>query len=68
MFNVTRDMKPSKSQSNRRIKHPGLIADAATLGVSYQHLFKVLTGERVSISLTRRYDELKSRQSKTAEV
>jgi len=36
--------------------------DAEILGVNRTHLFRVLTGERISKSLTERYRALKAKQ------
>jgi len=66
---VVRSSRP-KSNSSKcsegRIKHPGLIADAEALNVTYQHLFKVLEGQRESKSLLARYKALKAAQKSNA--
>jgi len=38
----------------------GIVGDARALGVSYEHLWYVLSGKRKSDSLTRRYRILKT--------
>ena len=50
------------SKKTRTIKHPGLVADAVRLGVTYAHLFKVLEGQRKGKSLIKRYVALKRSQ------
>ena len=44
-------------------RFPGIIADAATLGVNRCHLYMVLAGIHVSNRLTARYQALKAAQS-----
>ena len=41
----------------------GIVKDAEILGVDRIHLWKVLTGNRESARLMRRYRELKARQA-----
>ena len=49
-----------KANGKREVRRfPGITRDAAELGVTRVHLWKVLTGRRSSLSLTRRYSELK---------
>jgi hypothetical protein len=48
--------------TKRKIKFRGITADAVTLGVARRHLFGVLSGERISKSLTERYRKLKGRK------
>jgi len=48
-----------KSESKRQVQFVGICADAAKLGVTREHLYRVLTGRRTSHSLLRRYQELK---------
>jgi hypothetical protein len=55
MLRVTK----GKSETKKRSRFTGICADAQALGVSREHLFRVLTGERQSRSLMRRYLELK---------
>lgn len=43
-------------------RFPGLLADADALGVHRTHLYLVLSGQRVSESLLRRYRALKAGQ------
>lgn len=40
-------------------RFPGIVKDAARLGVNRIHLYLVLTGQRESRPLLRRYTELK---------
>jgi DNA-binding phage protein len=53
-------LKPKK----RRWRFRGLCANARQLGVTRNHLYKVLAGERESEGLMRRYKELKAEQRK----
>jgi hypothetical protein len=39
----------------RRVHYHGIVADARRLGVSYPHLWQVLTGRRESVRLVTRY-------------
>lgn len=56
-------MKKDKLQYGKfRQVIPGIVGDAKTLGVSRQHLYLVLTGQRVSDGLVRRYQELKAEE------
>jgi hypothetical protein len=48
----------TKSQQKRRTRFPGICTDAELLGVSREHLYRVLTGERESKSLLERYRAL----------
>ena len=48
-----------KSERKTRLRFAGICADAEALGVTREHLFRVLVGERQSRSLLRRYQELK---------
>jgi len=50
----------TKKTIKRRVTYRGIGADADTLGCNRVHLWKVLTGRRVSKSLMARYNELKS--------
>lgn len=50
--------KPKKQSPLTRF--PGLIADAEALGVHRTHLYLVLSGQRTSASLLRRYRALKA--------
>jgi hypothetical protein len=50
----------NKSESKRRVQFIGICADAVKLGVSREHLYRVLTGQRMSKSLLKRYQELKN--------
>jgi hypothetical protein len=55
-------VSPNKSESKRRVvQFVGIVADATRLGVSREHLYRVLTGQRISKSLLKRYQELKSK-------
>jgi len=56
-------MTADNTPAERIIKHPGLVADARALGVSYPHLWMVLEGRRESKSLMARYKALKTSQS-----
>ncbi len=49
----------SKSKPRRQVRFPGLVTDAEALGVHRNHLYLVLSGRRVSKSLTNRYRALK---------
>ena len=50
--------KPTSAKRKRRILHPGLVAHAAELGVSLNHLHLVLMGYRKSPPLLARYEAL----------
>jgi hypothetical protein len=56
MSRVTSTTKPRKTD---RVKYPGIVADAAALGTTRQHLWEVLQGNRVSKRLLDRYTALK---------
>lgn len=43
-------------------KFKGIVKDAKELGVERTHLYRVLSGQRVSKSLTQRYRSLKEKQ------
>jgi len=51
---------PKKGESKRQVRFIGICADATKLGVTREHLYRVLIGQRTSRSLLRRYRELKS--------
>ena len=51
----------NKGESKRRVQFVGICADAVKLGVSREHLYRVLTGQRTSQSLLKRYRELKGK-------
>ena len=48
----------------RQVMFTGIVADAKLLGVSREHLFRVLIGQRISRSLLKRYRELKGKGDK----
>jgi len=50
----------SKDKPKRVIRYHGICADAATLGVNRNSLYKVLSGRWVSKSLSARYAALKA--------
>jgi hypothetical protein len=50
-----------KGELKRRVKFTGICADAKILGVSREHLYRVLIGQRTSQSLLKRYRELKGK-------
>jgi hypothetical protein len=50
--------RKSKAKQGRN-KYVGIVTDAAALGVDRVHLWRVLTGRRVSRSLLSRYQQLK---------
>jgi hypothetical protein len=52
---------PKKGESKRTVQFVGICADARKLGVCREHLYRVLTGQRVSQSLLKRYRELKEK-------
>lgn len=56
-----------KKTVKRKWKYKGISEDAAALGVTRVHLWKVLEGDRDSKPLMRRYRELK-RQQKAAKL
>jgi hypothetical protein len=57
---------PKKSESKRQVLFVGICADAVKLGVCREHLYRVLTGQRVSKSLLKRYQELKAKGDQPA--
>ena len=62
MLRVTKaksERKSGQQKHVRRIRFPGIMQDAAALKVHRIHLYRVLTGDRVSKSLTTRYQALK---------
>ena len=46
-------------------KYPGITGDARELGVTRQHLYLVLEGQRTSVTLMDRYLELKKLQRRS---
>lgn len=48
-----------RQQKSSRVKHVGIVADAASLRCSRIHLYLVLSGKRTSHRLMRRYQQLK---------
>jgi hypothetical protein len=50
-----------KSEQKRNVRFPGICAAAKALGVTREHLYRVLTGERHSASLSRRYHSLQKK-------
>lgn len=50
-------------RKNARVKYVGIVSDAATLGVTQQHLYLVLEGKRRSRSLLIRYQELQRKKA-----
>ena len=57
-----------KGEPKRRVKFVGICADAEKLGVSREHLYRVLIGQRTSQSLLKRYHELKGKGDKAPET
>ena len=49
----------NRGHSVRRVKYHDIVADAASLGVTRQHLWSVLKGQRTGRSLLARYADLK---------
>jgi len=47
----------------RKVRFPGIVADARALEVRYEHLWRCLTGRRSSPPLLARYQQLKERQA-----
>jgi len=50
-----------KSETKRQVRFPGICGMARKLGVSREHLYRVLIGQRTSWSLKKRYEELKGK-------
>ena len=50
--------KAGEKRKYRAVTYPGIVGHAAELGVGRVHLWMVLTGRRVSRSLTARYNAL----------
>ena len=59
---------PSKRGRKKggKVRFPGLLADAKSLCVSPEHLWRVLIGERQSKRLVADYHALKARQTQKA--
>ncbi len=55
-------MSKMKPKGKRKIQFPTIGADSKALKVDRIHLWKVLTGRRVSASLMERYEKLKAEQ------
>jgi hypothetical protein len=53
---------PQPDPSRMRPRFPGIVADARALGVSRDHLWRVLVGDRQSLSLLKRYNALQSKK------
>lgn len=51
--------RKGRKQQARKVKFPGIVADAQALGCHRVHLFEVLTGRRTSHILKERYYEMK---------
>lgn len=45
------------SRGNPRVKFPGIVRVASEQGVTRQHLFEVLRGQRISPNLKRAYEQ-----------
>lgn len=58
--------KAKRSAYGNRQCFPGIVEDAKELGVSREHLYRVLIGERPSAVLVRRYRDLKIVQKNLA--
>jgi hypothetical protein len=58
------EMKSESKPPKRQVQFFGICADAKALGVSREHLYRVLTGRRTSQSLMKRYLELRSKRDK----
>jgi hypothetical protein len=56
-------LREEKSERKRRVRFPGICEDAFRLGVTREHLYRVLIGERQSKSLLKRYRELKGHET-----
>lgn len=55
-------LKPARKgrkPKRRKVKFPGICADAQILGCHRVHLYEVLTGKRTSHSLKQRYHAMK---------
>lgn len=66
-------MKTHAKRETRKSKHrrvgtrfPNIMRHAEELGVNRVHLFKCLTGARISHSLVKRYNELLKEESRHA--
>ncbi|WP_043585316.1 hypothetical protein [Geminisphaera colitermitum] len=62
MINAARTPGEPKRWGKGSLRFPGIVADARTLGVTYSHLYRVLTGDRKS-PLLARYQALKEGRS-----
>lgn len=56
---ATYKREPRGKKTRRVVRFPGLVTDAETLGVHRNHLYLVLAGQRTSLSLIKKYRELK---------
>ena len=61
---MQRDTHATRSIRKRQVKFPGLLNAALALGVHRNHLYLVLSGQRTSKSLLRRYRALKTQEAK----
>jgi hypothetical protein len=59
---ATAKRKGRRDKTRRVVRFPGLVTDAEHLGVHRNHLYLVLTGKRVSHTLTARYHQMKQYQ------
>lgn len=57
-ISMKRELRNPPKTRRGETRFPGIKRHAETLGVSRPHLFLVLTGQRKSASLLRRYREL----------
>jgi hypothetical protein len=55
-----------KREPKRSVRFVGIVADAKKLGVSREHLYRVLIGQRTSDSLLKRYQELRGKGDKAS--
>ena len=54
----------NKGGHSRKTDYPGITRAARSLGVSHSHLWRVLSGQRNSLVLLRRYAKLHAAHSK----
>ena len=59
---TTRKKAARKREGSANPRFPGIVAACAALGCSRTHLYYVLTGQRESRSLVRRYRELSHKE------
>ena len=60
MLQATRRWRNRKRGARQLVRFPGIVEDAAMLGVERTHLYRVLKGERESRRLTAAWKQLQA--------